>query len=244
MTALLDVDDLEVAYGRTRALKGVSLSVDRGEIVGVVGPNGAGKSTLMWAICGVKEVRRGSVAFDGQQLSGKRPHTLVRMGISLVPEGRRIFGGLTVEENMRLGMTAVKDGSPKSEAIESMVTLFPDLQPLLGTHAGKLSGGEQQQLAIARALVSEPKLLLLDEPSLGLAPIVTDRLFATLSELRERGVTLLVVEQNAARAVELADRTYVLRSGSIVLQGPRADVVRNPDFRAAFLGFGEASGGT
>jgi len=244
VTALLDIEELEVTYGRTLALRGLSLSVAAGEIVGVVGPNGAGKSTLMWAICGIKDVRRGAISFDGQSIARKRPHSRVRMGISLVPEGRRIFGSLTVEENMRLGMTAVVDGATRrSEAIEEMATLFPDLRPLLPLHAGQLSGGEQQQLAIARALLSKPKLLLLDEPSLGLAPMVTDRLFETLSELRAHGVTLLVVEQNAARAAELADRTYVLRSGSIVLQGTRDEVQQNAEFQAAYLGFGGAEEG-
>ena len=243
MTALLDVEELEVTYGRTLALRGVSLSVTAGEIVGVVGPNGAGKSTLMWAICGIKDVRRGVISFDGQSIARKRPHSRVRMGISLVPEGRRIFGSLTVEENLRLGMTAVDGATRPSEAIEEMTSLFPDLHPLLPLHAGQLSGGEQQQLAIARALLAKPKLLLLDEPSLGLAPMVTDRLFDTLSELRAHGVTLLVVEQNAARAAELADRTYVLRSGSIVLQGTRDEVRQNAEFRTAYLGFGGAEEG-
>jgi branched-chain amino acid transport system ATP-binding protein len=212
---VLRVAGLDVAYGAVRALRGVDLRVDPGELVGVVGPNGAGKSTLLRTVVGVVRPSAGSIEFEGRPITGMAPDAIVRAGISLVPEGRRIFGTLTVGENLRVALAPRKDRAQAVEDVERVLELFPILRDYLKSSAGKLSGGEQQQLAIARALLGRPRLLLVDEPSLGLAPIIVERVFDLLNELRQSGVTILLVEQNAAQALTIADRMYVLRTGRI-----------------------------
>ena len=215
----------------------MSLEVSQGEIVGVIGPNGAGKSTMLNAIAGVVPPSDGDIRLGDESLVGDRPERIVRRGVSLVPEGRRIFGRLTVGENLELGTTARSDRAAAAKDVEGVLELFPVLRGYYGSPAGKLSGGEQQMLAIGRALLSKPRLLMLDEPSLGLAPILIDRVFETLDELRSQGVTILLVEQNAARTVELADRTYVLRTGRIELSGSREELLRDARFESVFMGF-------
>jgi branched-chain amino acid transport system ATP-binding protein len=211
----LTISNLEVTYGRIKALHGVSAEVREGEFVGLVGPNGAGKSTLVNSVAGVVPSVAGSVTFGDRSLTGARPEHIVEWGVSLVPEGRQIFARLTVRENLRLGATTRRDKAQVQEDLERVFQRFPILMAAGSKLAGKLSGGEQQQLAIARALLSRPKLLMLDEPSLGLAPLLIDEVFAWLRELHAAGTTILLVEQNAARTIEAADRTYVLNKGRI-----------------------------
>lgn len=231
---MLSVEDLHVSYGRIAAVRGVSFHVAEQEAVALIGPNGAGKTTILKAISGLLPVLAGEVSYRGSSLLGERPEAIVRMGISLVPEGRRIFSSLTVEENMRLGATPSK--VPVEEAIEREVGRFPVLRRKLSTVAGKLSGGEQQQLAIARALLAEPRLLLLDEPSLGLSPQLVQLVFETLESLREEGRTILLVEQVAARSIAFADRTLVLRQGEVVLQGTRYELSHSEKIVQAYMG--------
>ena len=233
---LLAVTDLVVRYGAVSAVQGISLDVHPGEVVGLIGPNGAGKTSTLMAIFGLVPAASGAISFDGASLAGLPPEKVVRKGIALVPEGRQVFGTLTVAENLRLGATPRKDRSTLGEEMARIFALFPVLERYLATHAGRLSGGEQQQLAIARALLSKPRLLLLDEPSLGLAPIVIDGVFDAIDELRRSGVTILLVEQNAARTVEFADRTYLLRSGKIALSGTRETFAGQVDLAHAYLG--------
>lgn len=234
---MLRVSNVRVQYGRIEALHGVTMEVDSGEIVSVIGPNGAGKSSLLNAISGSVKPSGGSITFMGETIGGAAPEVIVRRGISLVPEGRRIFTKLTVAENMQLGGSTRRRGRLVSDDIESVLELFPILRRYYKTSAGNLSGGEQQMLAIARAMLARPRLLMLDEPSLGLAPIVIDQVFDALVGLRAAGTTVLMVEQNATRAIELADRTYVLRSGSVELAGSRAEILADVRLEAAFLGF-------
>jgi branched-chain amino acid transport system ATP-binding protein len=233
---MLRVDDLRVTYGRVPALHGISLHVDEGETVALVGPNGAGKTTTLAAVFGLVEIEHGSIEFEGESLIGARPEQILRKGLALVPEGRHIFGSLTVAENLELGTTARRDRRAAGEDLERMLERFPVLRTYYRTTAGTLSGGEQQQLAIARALLSRPRLLLLDEPSLGLAPVIIDVLFESLEELRREGVTILLVEQAAARAVEFADRSYILRTGRVAHSGTRDELLRMEDFESAYLG--------
>jgi branched-chain amino acid transport system ATP-binding protein len=233
---MLEIDDLHVSYGNVAALRGVSLEVQRGEIIGLIGPNGAGKTTTLAAIFGLVAPRQGSIAFEGESLLRRQPEQIIRLGLGLVPEGRRIFGTLTVAENLQLGATVRSDKAAVAADRRRVLELFPVLDRYLDTPAGRLSGGEQQQLAIARALLARPVLLLLDEPSLGLAPQVIDLVFDTLAEIRESGTTILLVEQNAARTVEFADRTYVLRSGTVAMSGTRSEMTERADFAAAYLG--------
>ena len=233
---MLRIDDLRVTYGRVPALHGISLHVDEGETVAIVGPNGAGKTTTLAAVFGLVEIESGSLEFEGESLVGARPEQILRRGLALVPEGRHIFGSLTVAENLELGTTARRDRSAAAEDIARMLERFPMLERYYRTSAGNLSGGEQQQLAIARALLSRPRLLLLDEPSLGLAPGIIDVLFETLEELRRERVTILLVEQAAARAVQFADRSYILRTGRVAHAGTRDELLRMEDFETAYLG--------
>jgi branched-chain amino acid transport system ATP-binding protein len=240
---VLVVENVHAYYGRIAALQGISLEVHPGEIVGVIGPNGAGKTTLLSAIVGLVACAAGSIAFEGRSILRERPDRIVRRGISLVPEGRRIFARLTVAENLRVGATIRRDRDAVEADVERLLELFPGLRGYLDSPAGKLSGGEQQQLAIARALLARPKLLLLDEPSLGLAPLLIDRVFDSLEELRADGVTILLVEQNAARTIEIADRTYVLRAGRTEFAGSSSEVLRHERFEAAYLGSPDDPGG-
>ena len=233
---MLTIADLRVNYGRVPALHGVSLHVEPGEVVALVGPNGAGKTTTLSAVFGLVAPAGGSIVFEGRSLVGSSPEQILRRGLALVPEGRHIFGTLTVAENLMLGSTARSDRQEAAADLEKLLELFPVLKSYYSSAAGTLSGGEQQQLAIARALLSRPRLLLLDEPSLGLAPVVIDTVFDVLEELRNEGVTMLLVEQAAARAVEFADRAYILRTGRVAHAGTREEILRMENFETAYLG--------
>ena len=219
----LTLDALDVRYGGVQAVRGLSFEVAPGEIVGLIGANGAGKSSTLHAIMGVAPIVGGDVRFGGVSLRNRRPEDIARSGIALVPEGRRIFAELTVEENLRLGLAARRSRGPADGVLKSVYELFPIVEEFRARNAGALSGGQQQQLAIARALVSQPEVLLLDEPSLGLAPTIVERLFETLAEIRERGVSILLVEQRAQRTVAAADRSHVLSIGELRLTlGPES----------------------
>ncbi len=234
--ALLEVRDLHVYYGQIHALKGVSLSVERGEIVTLIGANGAGKTTTLRTISGLLRPRSGSVWFAGEELSRLPAHEIVRRGVVQVPEGRRIFGQLTVLENLELGAFTRTDPAGIREDLERVFTLFPRLRERLHQVAGTLSGGEQQMLAIARGLMARPRLLLLDEPSMGLAPMLVEQIFEAIAEINRQGTTILLVEQNAFMALETAHRGYVLETGSVVLEGPAGALRENPEVKRAYLG--------
>jgi branched-chain amino acid transport system ATP-binding protein len=232
---LLELEQLDVGYNGVPAVRGLSLNVIRGEIVGLIGPNGAGKSTTLHAIMGLVRPAGGDIRLSGRSIRGLAPERIARAGIALVPEGRRIYPNLTVDENLKLGLAA-RRGSGGSEAIESLRELFPVLGRYRNRAGGLLSGGEQQQLAIARALAAEPDLVLLDEPSLGLAPVVVDAVFERLAEVRERGVTTLLVEQRAQRTVAFADRTYALANGELRATFTPADAADTDRLVAAYFG--------
>jgi branched-chain amino acid transport system ATP-binding protein len=233
---ILEIDGLEVRYGTVPAVRGLDLEIRRGEIVGLIGPNGAGKSTTLHAIMGVVRPSAGEIRFDGSSIRRRTPDQIVRSGVALVPEGRRIYAELTVEENVRLGLSARATRGGAKDAVEEVYDLFPVVRESRRRPAGVLSGGQQQQLAIARALVAGPDLLLLDEPSLGLAPTVVDLVFGTLGEIRERGVSILLVEQRAQRAVAFADRTYVLSNGELRMTLTPADADDTSRMVAAYFG--------
>ena len=233
---LLDVDHLEAGYGPIRALDGVSIAVDEGELVAIIGANGAGKTTLLMAISGVVPARRGEVRLAGRRVTGLAPHEIVRLGIGHAPEGRRIFPRLTVRENLELGGFAQDDGARVRRDIDEACGLFPVLGERMGQLGGTLSGGEQQMLALARALVGRPRLLLLDEPSLGLAPLIVAKIFEVIAGLTARGIAVLLVEQNARAALKLAARGYVLETGRITLTGTGPDLAADPRVRDAYLG--------
>ena len=232
--ALLELDDVEIRHGSVPAVRGLTLEVHRGEIVGLIGPNGAGKSTTLHAIMGVLPLAAGEIRLRGEPVRAGRPEAVARAGVALVPEGRRIFGGFTVEENLRLGLAAAR-GNGAGERLETVFDLFPILAEFRRRQAGALSGGQQQQLAIGRALMADPELLLLDEPSLGLAPTIVDVVFGALAEIRERGVTVLLVEQRAQRTVAFAERTYVLANGELRLTLTPADAEDTEKMVAAYL---------
>jgi branched-chain amino acid transport system ATP-binding protein len=233
---MLEVRDLEIRYGGVPAVRGISFEVGKGEVVGLVGPNGAGKSSTLLAIMGTVAPYRGDVLLDGRSLVGTSTEAIVRGGVSLVPEGRRIFPELTVEENLRLGLQGRRSSEGTEADIERAAALFPVVREARDRHAGVLSGGQQQQLAIARALVAQPSVLLLDEPSLGLAPKVVEDVFAALAEIREQGVTILLVEQRAQFAVGFADRTHVLANGELRLTLTPADAGDTERITAAYFG--------
>jgi branched-chain amino acid transport system ATP-binding protein len=236
---MLELNDVSVSYGRINAVQGLTIRVDQGEFVGLVGHNGAGKSTTMLTITGTLKPVAGDVLFEGRSLVGLAPDEILRRGIALVPEGRRIFGRLSVGENLKIGATTRKDRKGVDEDMRKILDRFPVLQRYWNKSGAKLSGGEQQMLAIGRALLSRPRLLLLDEPTLGLAPLMVDRVFEILEELHNEGTTILLVEQNAARTIEVADRTYVLRSGGrIQFQGTSEELAKMGDFESAYIGMG------
>jgi branched-chain amino acid transport system ATP-binding protein len=236
---MLKIADLSVHYGRVRAVQNLSLEVNQGELVGLVGHNGAGKTTTLMTITGLLRPAGGDIVFEGRSLVGRSPDAILRAGISLVPEGRRIFGRLSVGENLKIGTTTRRDRRQADEDIKGLLERFPVLERDWSKSGAKLSGGEQQQLAIARALLAGPKLLLLDEPTLGLAPLMVDRVFEILDDLRNEGVTILLVEQNAARTIEIADRTYVMRSGGrIEFHGTAEELAQRADFETAYIGMG------
>ena len=232
---MLEVSGLTTAYGEISALRDANLSVGSGEVVGLIGPNGAGKSTLLNTIAGLLVPRAGRVDFDGRDVTGRSPEELLRAGLALVPERRRIFVDLTVEENLRIGGVTIP-ATDRGDLLNEMAELFPVLRDKWTTSAGYLSGGEAQQLAIGRALMSRPRLLMMDEPSLGLAPILVDTVFELVEALRDQGRTLLVVEQNATRMLEVADRAYVLRSGQVVAEGTGAELRSDERLFDMFVG--------
>ncbi len=233
--SLLEVTGLDIAYGGVPAVRDLSFSVGRGEIVGLIGPNGAGKSTTLNAIMGLVVPRRGDIRLAGTSLVGYKPEDVARSGVALVPEGRQIFADLTVAENLRLGLSARRSRQGARESVESVHELFPIVQEFGRRQAGALSGGQQQQLAIARALVSDPEVLLLDEPSLGLSPTVVNIVFEALASVRDRGIGVLLVEQRAQRTVALADRTYVIANGDLRLTLTPADAGDTDKMVAAYL---------
>jgi branched-chain amino acid transport system ATP-binding protein len=233
--AALELEALEVAYAGVPAVRGIDLTVGRGEIVGLVGPNGAGKSSTLHAIVGAQPLAGGDVRLYGRSLRGAKPEAVARLGVALVPEGRHIYHSLTVEENLRLGFAGRRSRDGLREDLEWVYGLFPIVEEFAKRNAGALSGGQQQQLAIARALVARPDVLLLDEPSLGLAPTIVERLFATLAEIRERGVSILLVEQRAQLTVAFADRTHVIANGVLRLELGPQDAGDTAKLTAAYL---------
>ncbi len=232
---MLQLHGVTTKYGAISALREVTLEVNAGEVVGLIGPNGAGKTTLLNTVAGLLQPSNGTVQLAGDDVTGTEPENLLRRGLALVPEHRRIFVDLTVEENLRIGGATVS-GERRRELLDDMQQQFPVLRSKWTTRAGYLSGGEAQQLAIARALMAEPKLLMMDEPSLGLAPILVDMVFDLISSLRSNGVTLLVVEQNAQRMLDIADRAYVLRSGQVVSEGTGEELLGRSDLFESFVG--------
>ena len=235
MTALLDVEGLRAGYGETEVLRGVDFTVGGGEIVAVLGSNGVGKSTLNRTLSGVIRARGGAVRFDGADLAGERPAAIVARGLIHVPEGRRIFPNMSVRENLDLG--SYRRGKPhRAENRERVLTIFPRLRERESQLAGTLSGGEQQMLAIGRGLMAEPKLLILDEPSLGLSPLLVEELFALIARIRADGVAVLVVEQNVVQSLEIADRAYILSEGTFVMSGAAATIAADPALKRAYLG--------
>jgi branched-chain amino acid transport system ATP-binding protein len=235
---VLDLADVHVRYGNVRALQGVSLRVETGELVALIGSNGAGKSTTLRTISGLLRPTQGTITFEGADITTAATDRIVRLGISHCPEGRHIFGSLSVSDNLRLGAVSRSDAGEVAKDLETVFELFPLLKERFGQAGGTLSGGEQQMLAIGRALMSRPRLLLLDEPSLGLAPLMVERIFATIAELKRQGRTILLVEQNVHQALDVADRAYVLETGRMTLDGP-ADVLRqDPKVEQSYLGVG------
>ena len=234
--SMLTVERLEVAYGRTAALKGIDLRVDEGKVVCLIGANGAGKTTTMRALSGLLRPAAGRIRFDGADITGQRAHRIAALGMRHVPEGRQIFAGLTVAENLSIGAWLEPAAGERARRQEEVLARFPRLRERLGQLAGSMSGGEQQMLALGRALMGAPKLLLLDEPSMGLAPLFVEEIFAIIADLRREGRTILLVEQNASAALEVADYAFVLETGRIVLEGPAAEVAHDPAVVAAYLG--------
>jgi branched-chain amino acid transport system ATP-binding protein len=234
--ALLEVDAIDASYGRVRALHGVSLHVDEGEIVTLIGANGAGKTTTLRAISGLTRVGRGAIRFAGDDVTGCAPNDIVRRGIGHAPEGRRVFSRMTVRENLELGAYSRSSRTEFAADLERVLDIFPRLRERVQQKSGTLSGGEQQMLAIGRALMSRPRLLMLDEPSLGLSPILVATIFSVIREIRERGTTVLLIEQNAQQALAIADRGYVLEVGEIAFSDTAVNLLASDRVRAAYLG--------
>lgn len=237
---MLTVENLMASYGVVRALHGISLEVDEGELVALLGVNGAGKSTTLKSITGVLRPVKGTVTFLGNEITNRKPEFIVKKGISLVPEGREIFGQLTVEENLRLGAFSSYQRDRYKADLKEVFELFPILEERFTQAGGLLSGGEQQMLAIARAMMAHPKLLMLDEPSLGLSPTMTDQIFVLIKQLREMGSTILLVEQNAERALDVVDRAYLLANGEVEFAGTADDLKRKVDIASVYLGGDDA----
>ncbi|HSU04756.1 MAG TPA: ABC transporter ATP-binding protein [Acetobacteraceae bacterium] len=233
---MLEIDGIHVFYDKIEALKGVSLAVEEGQIVTLVGGNGAGKSTTLRAISGLLHPRQGAIRYQGRLLAGLGAHTIAAMGLVQVPEGRRIFGRLTVDENLLMGAFTRRDRTEVAKDRERILTLFPRLRERLRQIAGTLSGGEQQMVATARALMASPRVLLMDEPSMGLAPMVVEQVFETIRTINAQGVTVLLVEQNALMALSIASFGYVLESGRVLLSGPAGDLLHDERVKAAYLG--------
>ncbi|MEP7061379.1 MAG: ABC transporter ATP-binding protein [Betaproteobacteria bacterium] len=236
---LLVLDKLAVAYGEIRAVKGIDVTVGKGELVCLIGTNGAGKTTTLKGICGLQPIRSGTIRYDGDDVTGLPSFVLVRRGLAMVPEGRGVFGGLTIEENLAMGAYIRHDRAGVAADLANIYELFPRLHERRRQTAGTMSGGEQQMLAIGRALMSRPKLLLLDEPSMGLAPLMVQKVFETVLAVSRSGMTILLVEQNAKLALEVSSRAYVMESGEITLQGDSKTLLHDPKVRAAYLGSAE-----
>lgn len=236
MASLLDVAGLSLNYGRTTAIKGIDLAVPRGTVVCLIGANGAGKTTTMRGLSGLLKTAGGTIRFDGADITDAPAHRIARLGIRQVPEGRQVFAEMTVEENLRLGGLQSPDAQTFGNRREQVLARFPRLRERLSQQAGLLSGGEQQMLALGRALMGAPRLLLLDEPSMGLAPLFVEEIFQIIADLKREGTTILLVEQNAHAALEIADYAYVLESGRITLHGPGPEIADNPQVAAAYLG--------
>ena len=235
-TPLLDIRNMDVAYGGIRAVRQLNLHVHPGERVALIGANGAGKSTTLRAICGLVPLAAGSVHYQGKSLAGQPVHAMVRQGLVMVPEGRGIFPQLTIEENLHMGAYSRQDKINFAQELQQVYQRFPRLAERRLQTAGTFSGGEQQLLAMGRAILSKPKLLLLDEPTMGLAPIMVDKIFEVIEDIAQQGVTILLIEQNARLALEVSQRGYVLESGELTLQGPARDLLHDPKVRAAYLG--------
>jgi branched-chain amino acid transport system ATP-binding protein len=236
MSVLLDVKNIEVAYGKIIAVKDVSITVNNGEIVALIGANGAGKSTTLRTISGLIKPKSGEISFDGKRIDGMPGHEIVAKGICHSPEGRRIFPRMTVKENLELGAFPRNDKAAVNADMERVFDLFPRLKERIDQRAGTLSGGEQQMLAVSRALMGDPKLLLLDEPSMGLAPVLVELIFDTIVKIRQQGVTVLLIEQNATAALEVADRAYVLESGKVKMSGSAKELSADDKVTKAYLG--------
>jgi branched-chain amino acid transport system ATP-binding protein len=234
--AILEIEDLHTFYGSIHALKGITLTVDEGEIVTLIGANGAGKTTTLNSISGIVRPRSGHVRVDGEEITREPPHQIVMRGVVQVPEGRRMFARLTVDENLKMGAYTVLDANAIRAGIERSYTMFPRLKERRSQVAGTLSGGEQQMLAMARGLMSEPRILLLDEPSMGLAPVLVDSIFETIRQLHKAGTTILLVEQNARMALQIADRGYVIETGAIVMSDRAASLREDPNVQKSYLG--------
>jgi branched-chain amino acid transport system ATP-binding protein len=234
---LMRIEGLQVNYGTIKALENVTLEVFPGEILSVIGANGAGKSTLLKTVTGIIRPVAGGITFNGISIHGLRPDKIVRLGITMVPEGRRVFPDLTVRENLELGGYAISERSLKNDLFNLIMTTFPRIKERLKQHAGTLSGGEQQMLAMGRALMGNPKLLLLDEPSMGLSPIITKEIFSLIRLInKEKGISMILVEQNAHMALEHSERTYVLENGKVTMHGPSGEIKSNPSIIEAYLG--------
>lgn len=233
---MLELNDLEVSYGGIKAVRGINISVSSGELVSLIGANGAGKSTTLRAICGLVPVAGGNIVYQGESIVGLPSYKMVQRGLVMVPEGRGVFGQLTIEENLNIGAYTRTDHAQIRADKDHVFELFPRLAERRNQSAGTLSGGEQQMLAMGRAVLSRPKLLLLDEPSMGLAPLMVERIFEVVQTIANEGVTILLIEQNARLALQLSDRGYVMESGEIVLEGKGSDLLNDPKVRAAYLG--------
>jgi branched-chain amino acid transport system ATP-binding protein len=235
-TPLLQLKQLEVAYGGIQAVRGISLEVAKGELVCLIGANGAGKTTTLKGVCGLLPIKAGNIYYNGAEITGRPPFKLVRRGLAMVPEGRGVFGALTIEENLAMGAYIRTDSAGVKSDSERVFALFPRLKERRKQTAGTMSGGEQQMLAMGRAMMSRPKLLLLDEPSMGLAPLMVQKVFETIVAIAAEGVTILLVEQNAKLALEVSRRGYVMESGEITLSGDAASLLHDPKVREAYLG--------
>jgi branched-chain amino acid transport system ATP-binding protein len=235
---MLQVADLRVAYGSITAIDGISLNIGKGEIVSIIGSNGAGKSTLLRAIAGILRPLSGTILLDNKEITKEQPDRIVRLGASLVPEGRHVFPDMTVKENLELGAHSLKGKLLRNNLYEMVLAVFPRLKERLGQNAGTLSGGEQQMLAVGRALMSNPRLLLLDEPSMGLSPLITKEIFSLIKKINEeKRISIVLVEQNAHMALDYSQRAYVIETGKIVMEGKAADIKRDPAIIEAYLGF-------
>ena len=234
--AMLEIKDLKVSYGIIQAIKGISFEVNKGEVIALIGANGAGKTTILHTITGLLNADSGSVTYEGKDITRMPGHKIVSMGIAHVPEGRRVFANMTVLQNLKLGAYTRKDKAEIAETLEMVYTRFPRLKERKNQLAGTLSGGEQQMLAMGRALMSHPQIILMDEPSMGLSPIFVNEIFDIIEEVSKSGTTVLLVEQNAKKALSIADRAYVLETGNIVLDGKASDLLDNDSIKKAYLG--------